>query len=624
MSITSEKNFYITDVMANFFRNMSYGNEIDTEIIRSRLEILLEHQIVNNNLLLLMLELAININGTSSNYIVPGIRRNCFHFNGELQNFFCNMSFRNVLYDIDYSSSNLNINETLIEYLIRNDIEHNNVDNKRGNYIEFNSNNGWGFTQKSKLVINTLFKVKFVPRELKQYLSNPEISQIVLETYNFIQGVILILTNRKKLNTHIDITIDEINNANNIQFQTEIEKNREKIRLRTGHNITGRLLDTFAELSLLNERELILKLEQSHISNIRTKIGSIPDSNLLIRNNEIKEQLININREIKRIQIIILENEIAQEREREQVRQERIERNRQRQERIERNRNSQRIEETDLKFKLATLENCSNKETPINWEDINDNTNILISYESTCYTIDELTEGFKPFGELNNFYSYRIFKDGEFIELKVEDALQLFELATQLIPNFTDNSEKLESIQNLLTAIQNVKDAVKGNTTYEIDTYKIFDSFEPDVKNAIRDYLKEFFYTGMYMRRWKGIGFPLPLSTKSTKSEIFSPERNVAPHLDNLVDLLNNIRLLSNKAGDFVESLKQVQHYTGIENVSILEKNNIKKLFDITNSGNYCIRMGSTYFIGSGAFYLKLFYNFIPEGYDINLLQQIH
>ena len=162
------------------------------------------------------------------------------------------------------------------------------------------------------------------------------------------------------------------------------------------------------------------------------------------------------------------------------------------------------------------------------------------------------------------------------------------------------------------------KDVVKGNNNYEIQLFNEFNKFESPIKDSIQDYFKQLFYIGMYMRRWKGPGSKYPLSKSETTGAWEGPQKVVWPQLDILADLMAAVKVLSPEAGKFIEDLREVQHFDNQERVSHDESHILQHLLDITISGAYCIRMGSTFFIGTSAYYLKLFYNYKFDGYDIN------
>jgi hypothetical protein len=294
-----------------------------------------------------------------------------------------------------------------------------------------------------------------------------------------------------------------------------------------------------------------------------------------------------------------------------------------------------RVSDKDKFFVITKNKSCNNKESPAHWIETDENQNYIISYGEinnyTCYTIDELTDGFRPYGENGNFYNYRIYNtEGNFVELPVEYALQLYGLVQKLISEFvvddiSNKPEVLIKLQELLRAIQNVKDVVKGSTDYERILVETYNNFDTPIQEAIQDYLKQLFFVGMYMRRWYGTIGHYPLTENSTKRKWGKegPELVVKPQTNILADLMIAIKILSLDAGKFIENLREVQHYDGKVRVSRDETHTLQHLLDITLTGRYCIRMASTFFIGTGAHYIKLFNNYDFEGYDIKLLSQI-
>lgn len=340
--------------------------------------------------------------------------------------------------------------------------------------------------------------------------------------------------------------------------------------------------------------------------------------------NLLRENMPFNQREIRRISIVIMERERIRREIRLRDRSNRGEVN------TEEDEDEEEIETPNENIFFIQSNNrfCKNNESPAYWLDTNDSNNFIISYgkntEYMCYTLQELIDGFKPYGDNGNFYNYRIYDEsGTFRDLPVEEALQLYSLIRDNLPDL--KSEILVQAQELLNSIQNIKDVVKGTTDYERSIFEEYLKFSDPIREAIQDYLKQLFYVGMYMRRWKGPGFSYPLLEEETTRNwgTNGPEENVRPKLDKLADLMMNIKVLSEEASIFVENLREVQHFEGKIRVSRDVFHDLKHLLDITIKGNYCIRMASTFFIGTGAHYIKLFENYDFEGYDVKLIVRI-
>lgn len=246
--------------------------------------------------------------------------------------------------------------------------------------------------------------------------------------------------------------------------------------------------------------------------------------------------------------------------------------------------------------------------------------NFVISYgfpdNYICYDIDELIGGFKPYGENNDVYSYRLFNaDGSTKNIPIEHGVQLIDF----LDSIKDSHEETSKILELLSVLKDIKREINARSDIELLLIDYFSNLSNESKEIFKEYLIQLFNIGMYMRRWDGPGTPYPLNSNSTRGQ-FNKEERVTPELNNLADIGDR---LPEDDKLFIESLKMVQHFDGISRMSSSTDSTIERLVDKTIRGNFCIRQASTFFIGSGAYYAKIFFGYEFDNYDINLLAQI-
>lgn len=479
-----------------------------------------------------------------------------YNYDSVVNHFLGEVDTRSIIRGIDYS---VDVDISQLTVFDRIELSSNREYFRR--YTNQSDNTQWGLHQRNLLTIAACMSIsnRYLPVELREELKEPLVNEVVLETSQFLRKV------KKALDTPnrpTPLTMEYIQNRSNEVLQENL----------TRHNETrGRLLDRDLQRHELSRRILELEMRISNLPRGQSQIVAMT------------HELNNLKR--LRLNTFRGENDIV-------VRQ----------------------------FKVCS--SCQNMRTPINLENTSNKDILFISYKfedkTVCYTVEELTGCFSPFGENNNFYEARLFKDDTFVEIPMEDIDQLYLLVCNLLRT-NDNTD----LHDLKTAIMNLKEAKRSTSQYEIRVQATYQTFTEDVKDIIKEYLKEFFYTGMYMRRWLGPGFPLPLSENETLRSNFSPEERVAPHLNTLTDLMEKLELMNEEAANFLKGLMEVQHYNVSELISHDKTHTVLHLFNLVNSGNYCIRMASTFFIGTGAFYMRLFDNYTFEGYDMIELMRI-
>jgi len=137
-------------------------------------------------------------------------------------------------------------------------------------------------------------------------------------------------------------------------------------------------------------------------------------------------------------------------------------------------------------------------------------------------------------------------------------------------------------------------------------------------KKLLADFLHLLFYTGMYMRRWRGPGNAMPFTIHETKCS-FDPEPLTRENLRQGVDILN---AMSKDAKAFLLKLRIVDYNE--QNALEIGSAEFIEQWNGVLEGNKCIRVASSKFIATCVFYLeKLFQETVPEmtGKKIELIQ---
>jgi len=141
--------------------------------------------------------------------------------------------------------------------------------------------------------------------------------------------------------------------------------------------------------------------------------------------------------------------------------------------------------------------------------------------------------------------------------------------------------------------------------------------FDKATQGLVREFLRQIFFTGMYMRRWKGPGNPFPVAENDTKDKK-EPDEKVTHEVGTGMEILKQMGPL---ARAFCMNLKICQYNRdgGIDHGAITFNGE----WDGVVKGNQCIRMASTRFIGTGLHYLRALYRETIPGIDVKALDRI-
>lgn len=256
-------------------------------------------------------------------------------------------------------------------------------------------------------------------------------------------------------------------------------------------------------------------------------------------------------------------------------------------------------------FFIPYQRDCQNKETFL-FNSTADSDLFLIAYGTLSsywgYEPDELKGSFQ-FKERDFFF---LRPEDQRSTFKIEEIRQLYQLI-QLFPQ--ECSELKERITQGLEECQN-------KTDYDRELFHQLRSISSEDRDLIREYLYTLFQAGMYMRKWKGPGYPYPIREEETKKGNSD---------DQSTEALSQIRALfdqmSNSTQLLLYSLRVVEYYKDGPQQS---KSSIWDYLLAVGSGAFCIRMASTKFVGTGYYYLKNFFDQIIPDCDIKNLDTIY
>lgn len=225
--------------------------------------------------------------------------------------------------------------------------------------------------------------------------------------------------------------------------------------------------------------------------------------------------------------------------------------------------------------------------------------------------------------ELDDLLSSFIIKD-IFIDSRNSVKRMIFRIPN--MPMHIFSSQEIEELQVVLTNYQGlmnmkspemsqlldmiskgleINNKLNNQDPYDNYALGVFSNFSQDSKDKIYKFLYEIFYAGMYMRRWKGPGFPYPVFKFETMTQIDPDERSSAS--------LVNIRLIlddmKEKCKNFCEELHLLDiNQSVVFKVDHMDFKTAYQRIGYERDNKSCIRVSSTYFIGTACYYLKLFF----------------
>ncbi len=304
---------------------------------------------------------------------------------------------------------------------------------------------------------------------------------------------------------------------------------------------------------------------------------------------------------------------------------------------------------------------CRNPQTSDFVTETSDPNVFIIAYGTMssyyCFVLGEIAAALIPSQEAGGFV-YRLYKptapdDPEAGYINVPPAL--FRQARTLIQFFMSKMtpDDVEAAKDVIESIARIDDVFEKGTRYDKDQFDIFTKFPSTVRPLLKDFFRQVFELGMYARRWKGPPNPYPLTDKDTlQDQCFIPEVATAEPLARLnatitalggapeqreykvdpvtkaqgalIKVIPEVKGVSPAALDWAMALHVVEHRGGdvIQSPSRPFSDIFEKQYG-SQRGHTCIRIGSTIMVGTGAYYLELFFKEPIPDYDPKKLEKI-
>jgi hypothetical protein len=252
-----------------------------------------------------------------------------------------------------------------------------------------------------------------------------------------------------------------------------------------------------------------------------------------------------------------------------------------------------------------------NKETPINLTSIDDIDSFMICYGTTLkyymYEPSDLTASFYR-DEETGIMEFRRPENvqNKFTSRDIEGLRRLL----SCFPSTPD-------IQALISVIDEGLIDAKEKIAYDDVARNGLRQFDANTRTLIQHFLRQLFYTGMYMRRWAGPGNPFPLKADTTHATK-EPDAKVTEQLGLGIELLKQMGLA---AKNFCLNLK-ICEYTNtgsIDHGTAILSNE----WTAVVKGTQCIRMASSKFVGTGYHYLRALFRETIPGMDVKAVDRI-
>jgi hypothetical protein len=265
---------------------------------------------------------------------------------------------------------------------------------------------------------------------------------------------------------------------------------------------------------------------------------------------------------------------------------------------------------------------CRNNETIMSLNDVPTNPELyLIAYgtynDYYCTDVEDLIDSFGNDFTTNRQGRFRFNNPTDrAIQFSIGDIAELKKLLV-----YIDDPR----VPELITKIDVGLRELANLTQADLQKIRQFESLPTEVQELARNWLMQVFYTGMYMRQWLGPPNPYPILPEDT-----TRCTNDDPRLhDKVAFETRQIAALERQLGpvntEFLRRLLTVEYIQhNREGRPDIESVPIDNYLRAVVRGQYCIRMGSTKFIGTAYYYLNLFFpGTVIDNFNIANLGQI-
>jgi hypothetical protein len=281
-------------------------------------------------------------------------------------------------------------------------------------------------------------------------------------------------------------------------------------------------------------------------------------------------------------------------------------------------------------FFIPLSRNCRNAQTQL-FSDTADPTLFIIAFGTLTrywgYEIDELMSSFT----YNESIDTRRANRGDFIFRHPEDprvaftVAQIDQLHQLLLPWSTQ-----PLVPPLISRINEGLMEARQKTDYDRQLIRDFRRIVKEQQPIVRDYLFGLFQAGMYMRRWEGPGHPYPQKSNQTENVKVSPDANTLKALQQVHRIIDQFdpttkRLIYgeyvNRSDQITGGLRIVEYFGPQPEQS---RGCISDLMYQVIRSDFCIRMASSKFVGTGAYYLRLLFNETIPNFDPTHVDRIY
>ena len=283
----------------------------------------------------------------------------------------------------------------------------------------------------------------------------------------------------------------------------------------------------------------------------------------------------------------------------------------------------------------------------------------LVSYGSLqtyyCYTIFDMRAGLEPTEE--GIYRYRLplpneeNKPQNFQQIPREVVGQAATLVRDWQDQLIHEEDRMEAKDFLLNIVR-INDVFERGTVYDAEQFKLFIRLPLEVRPLIQQLLHQIFELGMYARRWRGPPNPYPLTDKETwMDQCFVAEAATATPVDRVLDTMaqiggrprmeekiidpktkkvTGVRIHPEMKGVYPPALTWFMNLHVVEHIDgKINQSATQPFSDLWSKqygearGHTCIRIGSRFMIGTGHYYLQLFFKETIPHYDPTKLEKI-
>lgn len=234
------------------------------------------------------------------------------------------------------------------------------------------------------------------------------------------------------------------------------------------------------------------------------------------------------------------------------------------------------------------------------------------------------------FGTIDNYVTYEL--DDLFHAFHKDDDGYRFRKPENLSLTFTlaeihnlkvllNHFNTVSGVASLKQRINEIESFVNDRISEEAVYMNKFNQLSSKIQNQWKEFLYELFYSGMYMRQWKGPGHPYPCLTSETRRH--DSESIIIHEAAHAQLIKTNELLLSIPTGTRNDCLNmKVSVYDNNGFVSF-EGSRFDYVWKKILAGKFCIRIGSRYFIGTAYRYLRIIFHETVPNFDVKTLEAI-